>query len=125
MNSDQSQKDSKKPIALIIMLVLALILVIVAIVSLKKCAAAASAEGNEDGGDQGSDRTLGASAPIEQLLDPVPDGAGPFATRIGGEGPVYFILTDPENGKQTLNDDAGAVIYEFSGADRKAWLAGF
>lgn len=123
MNRDQSQQDSKKPIALLIFLVLALIAVIIAIVSLKKCAAA-PVEGGEDGGGESGDSKMGASVLIEQLLDPVPEGAGPFATRIGGEGPVYFVKTDAESGKQTLTDDSGAAIYELND-DKKAWIAGF
>ena len=120
MSSEETDARSKKRFFVILFLLLLLLLAF-AVVFLKSC-------GEKSGDNEttaGEARTTGPSAPIADLLDPIPTGAGPFATRIGGEGPVYFIHTDPETGVQSLRSESGDVISHFSNADRKAWIAGY
>ncbi|MDF1812836.1 MAG: hypothetical protein P1V20_11500 [Verrucomicrobiales bacterium] len=121
--TDTKQKNSRKPVFLILAILLFLLLLLIGFIFLKGCRAD-SGPVDKTGGD-GSDRKIGASLPIAELLNPVPEGAGPFATRVGNSGPVYYIRTEPDSDSQTLNDESGATIYEFGKSDRKAWLAGF
>lgn len=123
MKEGEQETQSSKRLILFILLLLFLLFCISVFIT--TCPAVRDRIEKEKKSIDAEARTTGPSVPIADLLDPIPAGAGPFATRIGGEGPVFFIHTDPETGAQSLRSESGDVISDFGNADRKAWIAGY
>ena len=120
MNDTDAPILKKREKRVLLLLGLALILIIIAIFGLKQCSGELS--GGEGTDTNGNERELIAARRIGQLMDSVPDGAGPFGAQ-APDGEIYFINRKAD-GAQILTDPSGVAIYEFE-PDRKVYVAGF